>query len=106
MSYVATTGGITSNMVQDIMIDTVEIRFGSVDNIPAPIEWLSDNGSPYTASDTIEMAQYLGFVVRTTPYRSPESNGMTEAFVKTFKRDYVRIHEIPDAIALMEQLPE
>jgi hypothetical protein len=29
----------------------------------------------------------------------PESNGMAEAFVKTFKRDYVRIHEIPDAVS-------
>jgi transposase InsO family protein len=30
---------------------------------------------------------------------------MAEAFVKTFKRDYVRIH-VPDAVALMEQLPD
>jgi putative transposase len=27
----------------------------------------------------------------TTPVRSPESNGMAEAFVKTFKRDYVSV---------------
>jgi putative transposase len=67
---------------------------------------LSDNGSPYTATDTREIAQALGFDVCTTPYRSPESNGMAEAFVKTFKRDYVGMHAIPDAIALMQQLPE
>ena len=31
------------------------------------------------------------------PGRKPEGNGMAEAFVKTFKRDYVRVTPIPDA---------
>jgi transposase InsO family protein len=105
MSYVATTGGISGDMVRDLMIEAIESRFSSVDNVPGPIEWLSDNGSPYTAIDTREMAHDLGLHACTTPYRSPESNGMAEAFVKTFKRDYVRIHAIPDAVALMEHLP-
>lgn len=30
---------------------------------------------------------------------------MAEAFIKTFKRDYVRMHELPDSITVMEQLP-
>jgi putative transposase len=29
--------------------------------------------------------------------RSPESNGVSEAFVKTLKRDYVRVSPVPDA---------
>ena len=32
-----------------------------------------------------------------TPVESPESNGMAEAFVKTFKRDYVRVSPIANA---------
>ncbi len=40
-----------------------------------------------------------------TPVRSPQSNGMAEAFVKTFKRDYVRINPKPDAETVMAQLP-
>ena len=32
-----------------------------------------------------------------TPVESPESNGMAEAFVRTFKRDYVRLAAIRDA---------
>jgi transposase InsO family protein len=106
MSYVATTGGISSEMVQDLMIDAIENRFGSIDKIPAPIEWLSDNGSPYTAIDTRVTAQALGLVSCTTQYRSPESNGMAEASVKTFKRDYVEVHDLPDAITVMGFLPK
>jgi transposase InsO family protein len=34
-----------------------------------------------------------------TPVESSERNGMAEAFVKTLKRDYVRVSSIPDAAA-------
>jgi len=36
---------------------------------------------------------------------SPQSNGMAEAFVKTFKRDYVYVHDGPDAQTVLAQLP-
>ena len=38
------------------------------------------------------MAHHIG-----TPVASPQSNGMSEAFVKTLKRDYIRISALPDA---------
>jgi transposase InsO family protein len=40
-----------------------------------------------------------------TPVRSPQSNGVSEAFVKTFKRDYARIQPRPDALTVLQQLP-
>ena len=43
----------------------------------------------------------LNLVACFTPVESPESNGMAEAFVKTLKRDYVRINPIPDAAATL-----
>jgi hypothetical protein len=43
----------------------------------------------------------LGF----TPVRSPESNGIAEAFVKTFKRDYARLSILPDAETVIALLP-
>lgn len=52
MGHVATTGGITAEDVQDLITVGVEHRYGQVDRVPEPIEWLSDNGSPYTARDT------------------------------------------------------
>lgn len=37
-----------------------------------------------------------------TPVRSPESNGMAEAFVKPLKRDYAVCHELPSAKEVMK----
>lgn len=73
-----------------MMLAAVERRFGT-DRAPHPAEDLSDNGSCYTAKDTRNFALALGLVPCFTPVRSPESNGMGEAFVKSLKRDYVRI---------------
>src|SRR3954466_11325978 len=66
-----------------------------------PVQWLSDNGSIFAAHKTIEIAVALNLVPRFTPVESPESNGMAEAFVKTFKRDYVRVSPIPNAAAAL-----
>ena len=105
MGHVATTGGITAEDVQDLIVATVEHRYGPVNRLPEPIEWLSDNGSCYTASATRAFARGIGLVPRTTPVSSPQSNGMAEAFVRTLKRDYVRVNPRPDARTVIEQLP-
>lgn len=104
ISHVATTGGITGEMVRDLMVESVERRFGPAAQLPHAVEWLSDNGSCYTARETLAFAQDMGFISCFTPIRSPESNGMAEAFVKTFKRDYVYVHDRPDAKTVMSQL--
>ncbi len=82
VGHVATTGGITAEDVQDLMVATVEYRYGPVNRLPKPIEWLTDNGSCYTARDTRTFARDIGLVPRTTPVSSPQSNGMAEAFVR------------------------
>ena len=105
LAWVATTGGLQGRDIRDLMIDSMERRCGPVDCLPSAIEWLSDNGSPYIAAKTRELARQIGLVPRTTPIESPQSNGMAEAFVKTFKRDYARVNPRPDAVAVMRQLP-
>jgi putative transposase len=90
-------------MIRDLMLEAVEKRFGTT-RTPHPVQWLSDNGSCYRAHDTIDFADRLGLVPCFTPVRSPQSNGMAEAFVKTFKRDYVYVHDRPDAQTVLSQL--
>jgi transposase InsO family protein len=62
------------------------------------------NGSCFTVRETLAFAHAVGLVPCFTPVRSPESNGIAEAFVKTFKRDYVRLSARPDAAAVMAEL--
>ena len=86
MGHVATTGGVTGEMIRDLMLESVERRFGPAGKPPETIEWLSDNGSRYTAADTRSFAKALNLKPITTPSESPQSNGMAEAFVRTIKR--------------------
>jgi len=104
-SYVATTGGIDGDMIWNLMLEAVAVRFGHVQRLPHPVEWLSDNGPAYTATEPRLFGEAIGLQVRTTPLYSPESNGMAEAFVKTFERDYVQTHSLSDALSVLEQLP-
>jgi putative transposase len=104
LAWVATTGGINGADIRDLMIESIERRFGLVNKLPTPIEWLSDNGSPYTADQTKAFAREIGFIPRTTPIESPQSNGMAEAFVKSIKRDYAAVNPRPNANAVLHQL--
>ena len=63
---------ISGSLVRDLMLKTVEKRFGTL-RAPMPVEWLSDNGSPYTAKDTRDFATQLNLVACFTPVASPES---------------------------------
>ncbi len=105
MRYVASTKGIDGEMIRDLMTESMQYRFGSVNHLPKPIQWLSDNGPCYVARETVKFGRELGFEMCTTRPYSPESNGMAEAFVKTFKRDYVWFGGLSSAHAVMQQLP-
>lgn len=88
--------GISGSDIRDIMLEAVERRFGA-HRAPSVIEMLSDNGPPYIAKDTRIFARQLGLKPCFTPVQSPQSNGISEAFVKTLKRDYVHVTPLPDA---------
>jgi putative transposase len=91
--------------IRTLMDRTLWARFGETAlKAPHAIQWLSDNGPPYTATATVLHAHELGLVPITTPAYSPQSNGLAEAFVKTFKRDYVNGAELRDAEAVLAQL--
>ena len=105
MAYVATPEAITGEMIRDLMAASVEQRFGSeARRVPGVLQWLSDNGPPYTAHETRQFGSDLGLSVCTTPAYSPESNGIAESFVKTFKRDYIYVNKLTDAATVIADL--
>ncbi len=79
-----------------MLLEALESRFGT-HRAPGQVEVLSDNGSAYTAKETRIFAQQSGLKSCFTPVKSQQSNGMSEAFVKTPKRDYVRVNPLPNA---------
>ena len=103
ISWVTSTRGIDGELVRDLMAESVEIRFGG--KLPFKVQWLTDNGPGYVARETVFFGRSLGLEICTTAPYSPESNGMAEAFVKTFKRDYAYVGDLSSAERVREQLP-
>lgn len=92
--------------IQQLMHDAVATRFGLGQRPDAPIQFLSDNGSIYTALDTLCTADRLHLEPITTPAASPESNGMSEAFVNTLRRDYISGADRSDAATVLDQVTD
>ncbi len=105
LATVAAPRDLVATDIQQLMQQAVAGRFGAGERPDAPIQWLSDNGSIYTALDTLITAERLHLVPITTPAASPESNGMSEAFVNTLRRDYVAGADLATADVVLEQIP-
>ena len=99
--------GLPGEPVRDMLVEAVERRFGAVEAIPhtCKLEFLTDNGSAYIAHETRGISRSLGLKPVTTPVCSPQSNGMAESFVNTFKRDYMSRMDLRDAPTVLAQLP-
>ena len=99
--------GLPGEPVREMLIEAVEKRFGAVETVPAGhlLQFLSDNGGAYIAHETRRIARSLGLTPVNTPVCSPQSNGMAESFVNTFKRDYVSRMDLTDAMTVLAQLP-
>lgn len=107
MAFSASTSYPTGETIRDLMAETIEQRFGAgAVQTPHNVEWLSDNGPPFVADETRRFGARAGLLVVNTPAYSPESNGMAESFVKTFKRDYVYVKRNPDAATVLARLNE
>jgi putative transposase len=104
LSMVATIGNLQANDARDALALAFERRFPGPLRPSTPIEWLTDNGGIFIATETQDFAKDLGFIPCQTPAYSPESNGMSEAFVKRFKQDYVYVNELWNAEEVLERL--
>lgn len=105
LAYVATTGGLTGHMIRDLMVLSLEARFPQ-GIPPESIEWLTDNGSCYIDRETVRFGRDIGLLPVQTAVRSPESNGMAESFVRTFKRAYVAFGDLLGPTEVLAQLPK
>jgi putative transposase len=103
IAFVATPYATTGAEIRRLMRKAIFARFGNERPAP-PIQFLSDNESIYTALETVIEAEHLGLTPITTPAASPESNGMSEAFVNTLKRDYVPDTDRATSARLIEQV--
>jgi len=104
-AYIASPRPLRGADIRLLMDRTLWARFGEHTlKAPHAIEWLSDNGPQYTATASVLYAHELGLEPITTPAYSPQSNGLAEAFVGTFKRDYVDGAELRDAESVLRQL--
>jgi putative transposase len=63
------------------------------------------NGSALYRQEHARHSDGLRSALCFTLDRSPESNGIAEAFVKLFKRDYTRLSILPDAATVIARLP-
>jgi len=104
IAFVAAPRDLCARDIQCLMRKAAANRFGEGTRADRPIQWLSDNGSIYTALDTVITAERLNLAPITTPAMSPQSNGMSEAFVNTMKRDYVAGADRSTAAAVLEQI--
>lgn len=105
LAHVAASRDLVGTDIQILMQQAVASRFGAGARPDAPIQWLSDNGSIYTALDTQITAERLHLVPITTPAASPQSNGMSEAFVNTLRRDYIAGADLATAATVLDQIP-
>jgi putative transposase len=97
---------MVSEELQEMVREAVFRRFGLEIKRAQNIEFLSDNGPEYACRKLRKLLQDFGMVVCRTPRRSPESNGLVEAFFGSFKRDYVYQGELESLEAVAPQLPE
>ncbi|ONN70923.1 transposase [Pseudomonas oryzihabitans] len=103
ISWVISPNGYSSDDVRDVMLEAIEQRFGS--ELPAsPVQWLSDNGSAYTAEQARAVARQISLQPLTIPVVQPQSNCMVDSFGKTMKRDYTRHMPKPDRATALRNL--
>jgi len=98
--------GLPGEPVREMLIESVEKRFGAIEALPEGhvLEFLSDNGGAYIAGETRRIAIEFGLTPITTPVCSPQSNGIAESFVNTFRRDYLSRMDLIDAKTVLAQL--
>lgn len=96
---------ITADDLAELLREAVFHRFGEHRAAAQGIEFLSDNGPEYTSHRFRPVVQALGLIPCHTTIRSPESNGLAEAFFGSLKRDYVYQACLETLETVAQQIP-
>lgn len=96
---------ITAEDLGELVREALWGRFGPTRAQARGLEFLSDNGPEYTSGPFQACLEGLGLVACRTPCRSPESNGLAEAFFGSLKRDYVYQSCLETVADLERQVP-
>ncbi len=87
-----------------MLLEAVEGRFGGL-QAPQRIEFLADNGfHPTRLWKHAALPTQLGLLPCFMPVASPQSDGVSESFVRTLKRDYVRVKLLPSVANALGQI--
>lgn len=97
---------ITAEDLAEMLREAVFRRFGEARTRAQGIEFLSDNGPEYTSHRFRPFVRALGLIPCHTPRRSPESNGLAEAFFGSLKRDYVYQACLETFAVVSSQVPQ
>jgi putative transposase len=97
---------ITAEDLAERLREAVFRRFGEARGRAQGIEFLSNHAPEYTSHRFQPLVRALGLIPGHTPRRSPESNGLGEAFFGSFKRDYVYQACLETLTEVKRQLPE
>lgn len=96
---------ITADDLCEVLREALWHRFGGELGRARGLECLSDNGPEYASQRFRACVEALGLVACRTPCRSPQSNGLAEAFFGSFKRDYVWQAVLETREDIMRSLP-
>lgn len=96
---------MTATDLAEMLREAIFRRFGETRAQAQGIEFLSDNGPEYTSHRFRPFVRAMGLIPCHTPRRSPESNGLAEAFFGSFKRDYVYQACLETLADVAQQLP-
>lgn len=89
----------------EILREAVFLRFAENRRRAQGIEFLTDNGPEYRSRRFRDMLLALGMIPCRTPIRSPQSNGVAEAFFGSLKRDYVYQSALETLEDIARQVP-
>jgi hypothetical protein len=90
-------------MIRSLVVESAEARDGAT-RTPHPVEGLSDSGSCYTATETVDQAHAQGLLPCPAPVKSPASDGMAEVFVKNFERNCAHLHDCLHAQTVLARI--